>query len=399
LSASLDGLRRPGLEPLWREAHRRLSSGKPVATLTVPLDGPDEREALADLLGLARLPSGRHPVRVGVLDDLLREAVGRDTREVVAELVGPVGDNAGDRAAARAERDELWAWVRGHPVVEAQPALLDWVDALRIVESVAVTRRLLSDALDVLWCLPAGGVPRAALAQWAARDPHALDDDTRLGGLVVRALATIHGVDPPTSAPARHALWERAGVSSDQLSVSVLAAGLRPQDDSLAAVILHGCADQGHAASLTLAQLRDVGRLETREGVVFAVENPSVLALALDRFGVNCPPFICTAGWPNGAATTLLTLLGEDDAEIRYHGDLDGEGIRIAAHLALGFDHVVPWRMSAADYRAAVRSDGPGVGRVTAAPWDPELAPALVEHGVAVPEEQVADDLLAEIGV
>lgn len=397
MTASLDGLRRPGLEPLWREAHRRLSSGKPVTTLTVSLDGPTEREALADLLGLARLPSGRHPVRVAVLDDLLRQAVGRDTREVVTELVGPVGDAAGARAAARAERDELWAWVRGHPVVEAQPALLEWVDALRMVESVAVTRRLLADALDVLWCLPATGVPRAALAQRAARDPHALDDDTRLGGLVVRALAAIHGVDPPTSAAARHALWERAGVSSDQLSVSVLAAGLRPHGDSLVAALLEQCAEHGHAASLTLAQLRDVEHLGTRDGVVHAVENPSVLALALDRFGVACPPLICTAGWPNGAATTLLGLLGEDGAEVRYHGDLDGEGVRIAAHLALGFDHVVPWRMSAADYLGAVRSDGPGVGRVTAAPWDPELAPALVDHGVAVPEEQVADELLAEM--
>lgn len=53
--------------------------------------------------------------------------------------------------------------------------------------------------------------------------------------------------------------------------------------------------------------------------------------------------------------------------------------------------------MSAADYRAAVRDNGTGVGRVTAAPWDPELAPALSDHGVAVPEEQIADDLLAEI--
>ena len=397
MTASLDGLRRPGLEPLWREAHRRLSSGRPVATLTVPLDDSAQREALADLLGLARLPSERHAVRVAVLDDVLRDAVGLDTRGVVTELVGPIGDAAGARAATRAERDGLWACVRGHPVVEAQPALLEWVESLRIVGSVARTRELVGDALDVLWCLPANGVPRTALAQRAARDPHALDDDTRLGGLVVRALAVIHGVDPPTSAPARRALWERAGVSGDRLSATVLAAGLRPRGDYLAAALLEQCADHGHAASLTLAHLRDVERLGVREGVVHAVENPTVVALALDRFGADCPPLICTAGWPNGAATTLLGLLGDDGVEVRYHGDLDGEGVRIAAHLALGFDHVVPWRMSAADYRAAVRDDGPTVGRVTAAPWDSELAPALVDHGVAVPEEQVADDLLTAI--
>ena len=397
MTTPLDGLRRPGLEALWREAHRRLSSGKPVTTLTVALDEPAQREALADLLGLARLPSESHPVRVAVLDDVLRDAVGLDTREVVTELVGPIGDAAGARAVARAEREELWTWVRGHPVVEAQPALLEWVESLRIVESVSETRRLVSDALDVVWCLPADGVPRTALAQRAARDPHALDDDTRVGGLVVRALAVIHGVEPPTSAPARRALWERAGVSGDRLSTTVLAAGLRPRGDSLAAALLEHCADHGHAASLTLAHLRDVERLGVREGVVHAVENPTVVAIALDRFGADCPPLICTAGWPSGAATTLLGLLGRDGVEVRYHGDLDGEGVRIAAHLALGFDHVVPWRMSAADYRAAVRDDGPAVGRVTPAPWDPELAPTLVDHGVAVSEEQVADELLTEI--
>lgn len=123
------------------------------------------------------------------------------------------------------------------------------------------------------------------------------------------------------------------------------------------------------------------------------MENPTVLALAIDRFGAGCPPLICTSGWPNGAAVTLLRLLADAGVNVLYHGDLDGEGLRIAAHLA-ATTGVTPWRMTAADYRAAVRDRGPGVGRVTEAPWDVDLAAALSEHDVAVVEEQVASSLL-----
>ena len=53
--------------------------------------------------------------------------------------------------------------------------------------------------------------------------------------------------------------------------------------------------------------------------------------------------------------------------------------------------------MTAADYRSAVRVRGPSVGRVTDAPWDPDLADAMREAGVAVAEEHVAESLLGEM--
>ncbi|MFD9814051.1 DUF2399 domain-containing protein [Streptomyces sp. NPDC059080] len=55
-----------------------------------------------------------------------------------------------------------------------------------------------------------------------------------------------------------------------------------------------------------------------------------------------------------------------------------------------------PWRMSAADYRAAVArtSGGRPPGRLTEAPWDAELAGVMAEYGTAVVEELVADVLL-----
>jgi hypothetical protein len=137
---------------------------------------------------------------------------------------------------------------------------------------------------------------------------------------------------------------------------------------------------------------------ERESGESRRAQNPSILALALRRLGQNCPPLVCTSGWPNSAAIQLLRVLADNGAALRYHGDFDGEGIRIAAYV-LDKTPANPWRMTAADYRAAVARypHGPESGRITEAPWDPELAEAITEHGTAVVEELVAGVLLEDL--
>jgi uncharacterized protein (TIGR02679 family) len=357
-----------------------------------------EREALADLLGLDHLPPPTTTVRIEPLDGVLRDALGLGLHDVVSDLIGPVGDRAEQRRRAEHERAALWAWLRQHPVVTAQPALADWVDEVRrgglLGRSVQVTRERLAGVLRVLGELPASGTPLSVLADRALHDSHGLDDGTGQAGLVLRALAHIYGVTPPTEAVGRRALWERAGVAHDQLSSSVLVAGLRPRGDDVASAVLRACTEAGHAAALTLAQLQGVGWTQGLPGTVWVVENPSVLALALDG-PVPCPPLVCTSGWPSGAAVKLLCALAAGGCRLLYHGDFDGEGLRIAAHVAARTG-AVPWRMGTDDYRDALRgqSAGPPVGRVTEAPWDPYLANALRAAGVTVSQERVAHGLL-----
>jgi uncharacterized protein (TIGR02679 family) len=215
--------------------------------------------------------------------------------------------------------------------------------------------------------------------------------------LVLRALATVYGTDAPSNAAERRALWERAGIADDQLSAVVLAAGLVPAGDGIAAVLLRACAESGDAAALTLAHLRAADFAAVPPDV-WIVENPSVLAVALTRFGPKCPPLVCTSGWPNSAGMVLLHTLSRAGATLHYHGDFDGEGIRIAAHI-IARTGAHPWRMSTSDYLAALSagSTGPPVGRVTDAPWDTALAPALRTHGTAVAEERVTEGLLGAL--
>ena len=83
---------------------------------------------------------------------------------------------------------------------------------------------------------------------------------------------------------------------------------------------------------------------------------------------------------------------------MRYHGDFDVEGIRIAANVLAGTG-ATPWRMNTEDYRGALDEQpcGPPVGRVTEAPWDEHLATALRDTGITVSEERVAHRLLDEL--
>lgn len=392
----------PALSPVWRAVHERLSSGRPVSRVRVGPLTDEQRSALADLLGMPRLPAEYPTIPFSRLDEVLQDAVGSGIREVVTELIGPVGDRAGDRLRDAAERAELWSWLDTHPVITAQPALAGWVAAVRqaglIGGSVPQTRDALRQALRVLAALPAAGVPLPVLADEVLHDPHGLDEGTRCAGLVTRALASIYEVAVPADAQQRRALWERAGVAGDELSSVVLAAGLRPPGDDAASRILRVCTDAAQATALTLGHIRMTAWTRGLPGMVWVFENPSVLALALARFGTRCPPMVCTSGWPSSAGILLLRKLASAGCRLRYHGDFDGEGIRIAANV-LASTGASAWRMSTEDYRSARDEQrcGPPVGRVTEAPWDKNLATALREHGITVSEERVASGLLDEL--
>ncbi len=213
----------------------------------------------------------------------------------------------------------------------------------------STTRNTLTDALRTLSELPGRGEPLPVFATRVLNDSHALDDGTRLSGLVLRALAALYDTAAPESASERRALWARAGIADDALSTTVLTAGLRPTGDGPVARAVTTYSRAGHATHLTLAQLRTPGELHFPPTAVHITENPSILALALRRFGPACPPLVCTSGWPNSAVLLLLRHLAEAGAPLRHHGDFDGEGLRITAHV-LAKTPATPWRMSASDY-------------------------------------------------
>jgi uncharacterized protein (TIGR02679 family) len=95
----------------------------------------------------------------------------------------------------------------------------------------------------------------------------------------------------------------------------------------------------------------------------------------------------------------LLSRLCEQGSRLRYHGDFDWGGFRIATTV---FDlaDTLPWRYDAAAYReAAHRGFGTPLttGEPCDTPWDPALRGALAERRVRIEEEHLLPELLADL--
>ncbi|MDP8930386.1 MAG: TIGR02679 family protein, partial [Actinomycetota bacterium] len=230
---------------------------------------------------------------------------------------------------------------------------------------------------------------------------HALDDDRATTTLVLKGLQRRSsggaGRGPLPTGEDRRALWAEAGVLREELAAPVLVLNLPADGDSLCDQTLRAHARTGEPARLTLRQLvRQPPRLTPlRAATVHVCENPAVVSAAAEQLAERSRPLVCVEGQPSSAAQTLLRRLREAGAELTHHGDFDWGGLRIANLLSRRYG-AGPWRFHTGAYLAA--PGGPTLsGRPVAAVWDRDLAPAMRARGIAVHEEQVLDDLLADL--
>ncbi|EST37395.1 hypothetical protein N566_13260, partial [Streptomycetaceae bacterium MP113-05] len=306
------------------------------------------------------------------------------------------------RAEVRDAQDRAWETAY-HPLDTLDAELGDWAvrvrkDGLvrRLASTPAAAGPLVDAAVRVLCALPV--TPPTSRATFAARHlshAHALDEGTPLAALVLSGIRALTTFPDGTGAEWRRAAWASAGLLKDDVSSTVLCLNLRGTP------ALDWMADVGEPAVLTLRALtRGPSASVVPAGrTVHVCENPAVLSAAADRFGRACPPLVCLQGQPSAAALTLLRALSAQGAELRYHGDFDWGGVRIATALRRSVPWH-PWRYTATHYRVAVA----GVaeprelsGTPTATPWDPALAEAFAEHRIRVEEEMVLDDLLSDL--
>jgi uncharacterized protein (TIGR02679 family) len=127
---------------------------------------------------------------------------------------------------------------------------------------------------------------------------------------------------------------------------------------------------------------------------VYVCENANLLAIAADQLGVQCAPLVCTDGMPSASQRTLLRQLAEQGARLRYHGDFDWPGIKIANYVMSHFG-AEAWRFFAAEYRP--RSGRVLRGTPVTASWDPQLMAAMIAGGYALDEEAVSATLLVDL--
>ncbi|MBI2710275.1 MAG: TIGR02679 family protein [Actinobacteria bacterium] len=450
-------LQRPALAPLWTAARRRLErngaslAGSPLLLRNL---SPEEVDAITGLLGRPRTSGAGGSLRVGLdeLDAVLRRsAAACSLVDVVESAGGGLRDRQAERARQQAARRAPYEAVAGHAAFDRHPALASWLAELR--RSGALHRLsaregatdesgwgagsgrrgdarraadaptgLLRRALDVLAGLPSEGIGLAALAAGAAGDAHALDRGRPLATLVESALPSVvtgpggdgaagggaagdgregDGREVGGGAVAWRRRWAAVGVVCDDLSVSVLTLNLPAVGPDVVAHTLRDHAAVGEPVRLTLRQIqREPLRFESASCAVFVCENPSVIAHAAAALGPASGAVVCTAGVANSAVLAVLDALADSGFRLRVHADFDRGGLRIAASL-LDRPGAEPWRFGASDYRTAVAE---GLARtplavgVPDAAWDPALAPAMREAGVAVFEEQLLARLLVDLG-
>ncbi|MER6067399.1 TIGR02679 family protein [Streptomyces sp. NPDC001817] len=369
-------------------------------TLTAPTSA--QRAAVERLLGRAPGAGRGLSVRLEAVDAVLRRSgVSPDgLGAAVTALTGPV-----TRLADVREREER-AWREAYTPLDElvrtdRPQLDDWAERVvsdglvrRLARTPQVAKNLLDNAAQALRRLPVD--PAVSLPVFSGAtfgDAHALDDATPLATLVLSGIRALTGFPDGSGAEWRREAWASAGLLRDALSATVLTLGLRGSP------ALDWSADESEPAVLTLRQLiRHPPRMAP--AVVRVCENPAVLATAADALRTACPPLVCLQGQPSAAALTLLRHLHTQGSTLRYHGDFDWGGLRIASALLRRIPWH-PWRYTAADYRSAVAAASLAprlTGTPTTAAWDPDLPAALTELGVRIEEETVLDDLLADLG-
>jgi uncharacterized protein (TIGR02679 family) len=405
-----------GLSRLWDVVAARLQRNGLRPQGIVRLDGLDreERRALAGLLGRP-VTATRASVDLADLDDRLRSVRdGRGLVEVIEAMRGRLVDRVAVRAAASERRAAVWAGARDALVrygLADQEWSEGWLEDIRAAGTLARVgpdraRTSVIKAVQVLAALPIvegsdGRLGRTELANRVTGNSHGLDDGRMLASLVLRGVAQLTRIALPEGAAGRRALWETAGVLSDEISTTVLTLGLHPMGADPLAAGIRVRSDANCETHLTLRDLRRVNTWVEADTEVFVCENPRVVEAAMDAGARQ--PMVCTAGNPRVVVNVLLEQLVASKARLHYRGDFDWPGVSIANRVIK--EHgALAWRMNAQDYEdaiaqsAAVIDDLPLLdGLPVDAVWDADLTPLMVRTRRAVHEESLLDLLVADL--
>jgi uncharacterized protein (TIGR02679 family) len=395
----------PAMAPVWTAVRQRLERrGRDNrGRVRLPELGPDGRRTLQGLLGKA---AGK-TVDLVVLESALRALyVGDDLPTALAVLGHPLSPEPERRraavATARAAREaaraaagawpEPWATMWIDEVVRVGILRqMTFSDAVALVDDV---RKVLDHVERFLAGTGPGVLGRSELAARLFPSSHALDPGSRREAAATRALRHRLG-DLDT-----RELWARAGAHLDRTSAPALTWRLPLDSATTLGALAAASSTAGlpyHVTQLALHGHAVVLGHDVSPDVL-VTENPRVAEAAAER---RHPGAVVAAnGNPSGAVLLLLQRLIEAGARLRYHGDFDTAGLAICGRLhQVG---LVPWRMTAVDYLAAVdgaTQDGVALAQdhraVPATPWDPELGVAFAQQRLVIHEERLLDTLLA----
>jgi uncharacterized protein (TIGR02679 family) len=402
-----DELRGEQWTRLLAAARRRLERTGGVLDGEIGLTDPSEaeRRTVIGITGRYRPETARRlAVPLRDLDGYLYDRYGTGLLQTLGRLHGPLRDRPAERADEDARREQAlksahssrlarkgWfaTWLELIAGDGTLTRLVRRGDAPLLDAAVRVLERLTGD--------PTGTLPLPVLAEWATGDTKALAPGTPLEQLVLRALAQRTGGDVPRERAGRRTLWESAGAIADDLASQVLVLNIGAEGDTVVCDWLRDAADFGIPFRLTLHQLA-TDPVVPAARTIFVCENPAVLRAAAGELKDTGAALVCTEGVPSAACHKLLGDAVRAGARLHWRADFDWAGLRITAD-AVARHGARPWRMTAADYTAALSKgeSTPLAGPPAASPWDPELARAMNVSGSTVMEERLLPALLSDL--
>jgi len=402
-------LGQPALGRLVLALRRRLELGRPLRGRMTLRDASDAERAAYDAI-LGRRPTSGSALVVdldALSEALVQSGMCRDLHGAVEALTGTVSNRVELAAKHAAAWESVWGEARALGCFANVARLGQWLEEVRgsgllkrlSGDDPGVARVLLKDVSILAAALPAGAEPLASLAARVFGDAHALDPGPARATLAVRVAAVLGEVNFEDHAEGRRTAWAGVGVLCDELSTPVIVFGLRSTLETPLGRLLRAAACDVEPIHISLRLLLRhplSGDSSLRGRTVFACENPTVVALAVQRLGARCRPILCVGGQFATPALVLLRQLRDAGARVRYHGDFDPAGLTIARRV-MAEGAAEAWRYGTDDYRAAE----PGVpfsGEPGPTPWCPGLAGAMRDSGRAVHEEAVFDSLALDLG-
>lgn len=409
LSRLLGGVELAGLRQRLRRHFERHGSDVVERALQLTNLAPAELEALCLLTG--RPPRFTRSLRIDThqLDASLKSAgIAGSLREALELLDGPIENRAAIAQARRIRWSLLTSADHWHP------SLRLWLQASAATgllkrlarRDLDAAEQLLARADTVLRQLPVDGVTRAQLAAETLGNAHALDNGQSTSTLVLSVLRLDEpaGIAPLEKdeesldilKPGERArdIWARAGVLVNELARPALFLNLpRPPQETIRWVP----GEPDYLPLRNLLRARPVWAVA--DMTIYVCENPNIVAIAADQLGWRCAPLVCTEGMPAAAQRILLTQLMQAGAHLRYHGDFDWPGIRIA-NFVMRTWHAQPWRFGCGEYETAVAA--PHTQRDLSdasviACWDNALTSVMQNRGLAIPEEALVASLLDDL--
>ncbi|HWB14136.1 MAG TPA: TIGR02679 family protein [Pirellulales bacterium] len=395
------------LQRLVNRLRRRMSRGQALTgKIQLAEASLSERAAIDKLLG--RLPTRGETLTVDLdrLTEILSHARAcARLEEAIIVICGPVADEQRASLSCRQAWEEVWQKARGR--IESNAAALRWIENLRaggLLKRLAgsdprVATTLISQAVSTVEQAPYPAVRLAELAAQRTGNSHAFDRGQPLAALVIRFARQLDESARWKTTAERRDAWEVLGVLCDELSAPVLVLNLRADSESFTGRALNLHAAAGEPYRVSVRQLRrdpPIFDPITSGPVVFVCENPTVVDVAANKLGRSCRPLVCIDGQPKTASRLLLDALVGGGIQIRYHGDFDWDGIRIANTIMRRHD-ATSWRFNASDYAAASESKHVLKGAPVTSDWDNGLADLMTTTGKCVHEENVLDSLLTDL--